>query len=50
MPASAIPVVAAVVAFFACFIAMVGGAAFWSARPASARPRGGATDERGHDL
>ncbi|WP_171981883.1 hypothetical protein [Brevundimonas sp. LM2] len=51
MPASAIPVVAAVVAVFTFFIAAVGGAAFWSSRPASGRSRNrGDSDEVSHDL
>lgn len=51
MPESAIPVVAAVVAFFTFFIAAVGGAAFGSARPAGGRSHGRAeTDGAGHVL
>ena len=51
MPESAVPVVAAVVAVFTFFIAVVGGAAFWSSRPSSGRARGGRdADGAGHVL
>ena len=47
MPASAIPIVGAVIGAFAAFIIIVGGAAVWTAMPGPLRrgPEQGAGDD-----